>query len=62
MPKDIQPEVYTNNLLEVSKEEDKLDVEKMIKSLKIALKFSSTEDKKVIEKRIKALILTLKYK
>ena len=62
LPKDIKPKVYTNNLLEVSKEEDKLDVEKMIKSLKIALKFSSTEDKKVIEKRIKALILTLKYK
>ena len=49
----VQPEIV---------EQSKEDIEKLIKSLKIAIKFSTEENKIVIQKQINALNLSLKYK
>jgi predicted ABC-type ATPase len=46
----------------VQDSQSKIDIEKLINTLKIALKFSNAENRILIEKQIKALNLSIKYK
>ena len=76
IPNNRDKKVYSSKLLEYKVEEpieEKIeepvieevagpDTEKLISSLKIALKFSTDENKSIIQKQINALNLSLKYK